>query len=70
VASWCAGSPTRASFEAVAAHLTSHGVFAQWLPIYQLGRREFEIIAGTFLAVFPRAALWRGDFSAQTPVAG
>ena len=60
----------REHFEAVAAHLTERGVFAQWLPLYQLGRREFEIIVATFLDVFPHAALWRGDFSAETPTAG
>jgi spermidine synthase len=60
----------REHFEAVRDHLSEHGVFAQWLPLYQLGPRELEIIAATFLDVFPHATLWRGDFSAQTPTAG
>jgi spermidine synthase len=64
------GLYAREHFEAVRDHLTPGGVFAQWLPIYQLGARDFEIIVATFLAVFPRATLWRGDFSADTPTAG
>jgi spermidine synthase len=60
----------REHFEAVRDHLAPHGVFAQWLPLYQLGEREFATIVATFLDVFPRAELWRGDFSAQTPTAG
>ncbi len=60
----------REHFEAVRDHLSARGVFAQWLPLYQLGRREFEIIVATFLDVFPRATLWRGDFTAKTPTAG
>lgn len=60
----------REHFESVRDHLGERGVFAQWLPLYQLGRRDFEILVATFLEVFPRAALWRGDFSAQTPTAG
>jgi spermidine synthase len=61
---------SREHFEAVRDHLAPRGVFAQWLPLYQLGRREFEIIVATFLDVFPQATLWRGDFSARTPTAG
>jgi hypothetical protein len=60
----------REHFEAVRARLAPGGVFAQWLPLYQLGPRDFEIIVATFLSVFPRATLWRGDFSAETPTAG
>lgn len=58
---------SREHFAAARAHLAPHGVFAQWLPLYQLGREEFETIAASFLDVFPDATLWRGDFSAQSP---
>jgi spermidine synthase len=56
-------------FRAVRRHLTSGGVFCQWLPIYQLREAEFRIIAATFLEVFPEATLWRGDFFVYHPTA-
>jgi hypothetical protein len=59
----------REHFQAVRDHLTPSGVFCQWLPLYQFGPREFEIVLATFLEVFPNAALWRGDFFARRPVA-
>jgi len=60
---------TREHFQAVRDHLTPDGVFCQWLPLYQFGSREFEIVLATFLDVFPNATLWRGDFFARRPVA-
>jgi len=44
------------------------GLFAQWLPLYQLTRPQFEAIARTFLEVFPDASLIRGDFYAKMPI--
>lgn len=58
---------SREHFESVKAHLEPGGVFAQWLPLYQLGRDDTESIAATFLDVFPDAVVWRGDFSAEAP---
>jgi len=69
---WRAGTGslyTREHFEAVRDHLAPDGVFCQWLPLYQLTLGEFETIAATFLDVFPRAALFRGDFYGGFPVA-
>ena len=43
-------------------------LFAQWLPLYQLSRREFVVIARTMLAVFPQVTLWRGDFLPDRPI--
>lgn len=60
---------TREHFEAVRDHLAPGGVFCQWLPLYQLGTREIEVIAATFLDVFPNATLWRGDFFGSRPTA-
>ena len=54
---------TREHFEAVKAHLKPGGVYAQWLPLWQLSRREFDIIAATFLSVFDNVTLWRGVFN-------
>lgn len=68
---WHAGTGslyTREHFEAVRRRLAPGGLFAQWLPLYQLARREFELIARTMLAVFPHVALWRGDFYAARPI--
>ena len=40
-------------YATVARRLAPGGLFCQWLPLYQLTREEFEVIARTFLAVFP-----------------
>lgn len=55
-------------FQQVKQRLKQNGVFAQWLPLYQLTYEEFAIISKTFLQVFPNTQLWRGDFFAQKPV--
>ena len=44
------------------------GLFCQWLPVYQLGPREFEMIADSFAAVFPDASLWWGHLDARRPI--
>jgi spermidine synthase len=59
----------REHFAAVRAHLRDGGVFCQWLPLYQLGREEVEIIARTFAESFPHAAVFRGDFYGAYPIA-
>ncbi len=60
---------TREHFAAVRARLRPGGVFAQWLPLYQMSRREFDIVARTMAEVFPQVTLWRGDFLAGSPIA-
>ncbi|MFQ5537851.1 MAG: fused MFS/spermidine synthase [Gemmatimonadota bacterium] len=63
---WHAGTGslyTVEHFRLVREHLAPDGVFAQWLPLYQLTPREFEIIAATFSSVFPQVTVWRADFS-------
>jgi spermidine synthase len=70
---WHASAGNLYAFEmyaTVARRLAPGGLFCQWLPLYQLTREEFEIIARTFLAVFPQASLWRGDFYAGAPIVG
>lgn len=54
---------TREHFENVRARLEPGGIFAQWLPLWQLSRREFDIIAATFMSVFDHVSVWRGVFS-------
>jgi spermidine synthase len=59
---------TREHFEAVKRRLEPGGLFCQWLPLYQLSRSEFDSIAATFLDVFPRSGLYRGDFFGAYPI--
>lgn len=69
---WHAGTGslyTREHFESVRDRLADDGVFAQWLPLYQLSWRELAVIAHTMLDVFPQVTVWRGDFSARMPIA-
>jgi spermidine synthase len=63
---WHAGTGslyTTEHFQQAKKRLTPGGVFAQWLPLYQLTPESFEIIAATFASVFPEVTLWRADFS-------
>jgi hypothetical protein len=41
-----------------------------WVPAFQLGETEFRILLRTFLSVFGRAQVWRGDFSPTRPALG
>ncbi|HSP99591.1 MAG TPA: fused MFS/spermidine synthase, partial [Candidatus Dormibacteraeota bacterium] len=61
---------TREHFTSVRDRLAEDGVFAQWLPLYQLSWRDFAVIAHTMLTVFPQVTVWRGDFSADEPAVG
>jgi spermidine synthase len=68
---WHAGTGmlyTREHFAIVRARLRRGGVFAQWLPLFQLNRRDFEVIARTLASVFPHVVIWRGDFYANRPI--
>jgi len=58
---------TEEHFRTARRALAPGGVFCQWLPAYQLTEEQFRIVAATFLDVFPRATLWRGDFLPDTP---
>ena len=59
---------TREHFQGVRSRLNEDGLFAQWLPLYQLSKDEFFIIVKTMLDVFPQVTLWRGDFFTTTPI--
>lgn len=68
---WHAGTGslyTLEHFRTVRARLRPGGLFAQWLPLYQLSEQEFLVIAQTLRAVFPQVTVWRGDFSAERPI--
>ena len=55
-------------FQSVRRRLQPDGVFAQWLPMFDLSESEFGIIARTMLEVFPQVTLWRRSISARYPV--
>jgi spermidine synthase len=59
---------TRDHFETVRARLASGGLFAQWLPVFELSQRELGIIAHTMLEVFPQVTVWRRGFSPRFPL--
>ena len=58
---------TQEHFESVRRALTADGVFCQWLPLYQLSPEQLAIVLRTFVEVFPRASLWRGNFIPDEP---
>jgi spermidine synthase len=67
---WQAGTAnlyTREQFEAVRDRLAAGGLFAQWLPLFQLDAVGFWGIAATFAAVFPNAWLGIADFQPSSP---
>jgi spermidine synthase len=58
---------TRAHFESVRRSLRAEGVFCQWLPLYQLSAEQLASLVRTFVEVFPRTTLWRGNFLERAP---
>ena len=55
-------------YRAARAHLADGGVFAQWLPLYQLSPKGFELIADSFASVFPCVTVWRGEMASTSPL--
>ena len=60
---------SREHFAAARDRLAAGGVFVQWFPLFQVSRREFDLVARTLLDVFEQVTLWRGSFSAELPFA-
>ncbi len=60
---------SREHFAAARERLTAGGLFVQWFPLFQVSRREFDLVARTMLDVFEQVTLWRGSFSAELPFA-
>lgn len=58
---------TLEQFRAAHAALAPGGLYCQWLPLFQLSEQELNILIRTFLTVFPRAEIWRGDFWPDEP---
>lgn len=59
---------TAEHYQVARQRLKRGGLFCQWLPLYQLGKREFELIADTFASVFPRTTIWWGQMDASKPI--
>ena len=55
-------------YEVALHRLKPDGLFCQWLPLYQLGEREFESIANSFASVFPHTTIWWGQLETTSPV--
>lgn len=51
---------SREHYEAALARLEPGGIYVQWLPLYQVSRREFCVVGRTLVEVFPLVTLWRG----------
>ena len=54
-------------FRTVRDRLAPGGIFAQWIPLYQLDERNLQTILNTFLAVFPEVHSFLGMYNAETP---
>ena len=50
--------------------LNDGGIYAQWIPLFQMTDEEFAIVARSMLEVFPQVTMWRRGFSADRPVVG
>ncbi|MEE2733283.1 MAG: spermidine synthase [Pseudomonadota bacterium] len=59
---------TREHFTAVRERLADDGLFAQWLPLFQLDLDTLKTIIRTFVTVFPDAQLHLGHLSLEQPI--
>ncbi|QDS93437.1 Spermidine synthase [Roseimaritima multifibrata] len=55
-------------FAAVKKNLRKGGLFCQWLPLYQLGSDDFQMIADSLRDQFPHVTLWWGRLNANRPI--
>ncbi|MBN8624863.1 MAG: fused MFS/spermidine synthase [Planctomycetes bacterium] len=55
-------------FQRAMRRLRPGGMMCQWLPLYQLGEQEFEMIANSFAKVFPGVSVWWGHTTASQPI--
>lgn len=56
------GLYTLEHFESARERLEPGGVFVQWLPLHQLTKRDFAIIAQTMVEAFDQVSMWRHNF--------
>ena len=55
-------------YRAARRRLKPNGLYCQWLPVYQLGADDFELIADSFSSVFPTTTIWWGRLSSKRPI--
>jgi len=55
-------------YQVARTRLRKGGLFCQWLPLYQLGAEDFELIADSFATVFPHATIWWGQLQSRRPI--
>lgn len=70
---WQAGTGslyTRELYEAARGRLDPGGLFVQWLPLYQIGREELDVVAATMDAVFDDVIVLRGDLFPSRSIVG
>jgi spermidine synthase len=68
---WKAGTGnlyTKDHYQTSLRRLSEHGLYVQWIPLYQVSEKELGSIAQTMDQVFPRVTLWRGDFFSERSV--
>lgn len=58
---------TKEHFESVQKHLTKHGLFVQWLPLYQLSQSMVSDVIKTMLEIFPDVYLFHDGFGFEAP---
>lgn len=61
------GLYAREHFETVREHLAPGGLFAQWLPLYQMDLETLKVVVRTFTDVFDPAQAWLGIYNVDTP---
>ena len=55
-------------FEAVKKRLAPHGVFCQWLPLYQLDLPSLRAVIRGFIEIYPEGSAWLNHYSVRTPM--
>src|SRR6185503_6912400 len=61
---------THEHYRAVSSKLSEGGLFAQWLPLYQMSLETLRIITRSFVDVFPHTSAYLAHFNVESPVLG
>lgn len=59
---------SREHFAVVRSRLRPGGLFAQWVPLYQMSSFELAVVARTMLSVFGEISIWRCEFEAKNSI--
>jgi len=55
-------------YRRVEERLAAGGIFAQWLPVYQLSADELELVADSMASVFAHVSVWQGRLGEESPL--